>query len=133
MNLREQQKNKWTECMYGCGVAYVITSAASVRAIQKSNCYHKEGHEASCDYGDTVYMVLFGVVQIVASQIPDFHNMAWLSFVAAIMSFFYASIGFVLGFATVITLEESQQALQLRNCGWSFKHLEMLLLPIHIQ
>ncbi|KAI7978916.1 putative amino acid permease 7 [Camellia lanceoleosa] len=90
------------ESLYGCGVAYVITSAASVRAIQKSNCYHKEGHKASCEYGDTVYMVLFGVVQIVASQIPDFHSMAWLSFVAAIMSFFYASIGFVLGFATVI-------------------------------
>ncbi|CAL5392377.1 unnamed protein product [Camellia sinensis] len=32
---------------------------------------------------------------------PDFHNMAWLSFVAAIMSF-YSSIGFVLCFATVI-------------------------------
>ncbi|KAI8012007.1 putative amino acid permease 7 [Camellia lanceoleosa] len=59
------------ESLYGCGVAYVITSAASVRAIQKSNCYHKEGHKASCEYGDTVYMVLFGVVQIVASQIPD--------------------------------------------------------------
>ncbi|GMP52032.1 hypothetical protein CsSME_00018012 [Camellia sinensis var. sinensis] len=88
--------------MYGCGVAFVITSAASVRTIQKSNCHHKEGHKASCEYGDTVYMVLFGVVQIVASQIPDFHNMASLSFVAAIMSFFYSSIGFVLGFATVI-------------------------------
>ncbi|XP_028101318.1 probable amino acid permease 7 [Camellia sinensis] len=90
------------ESMYGCGVAFVITSAASVRTIQKSNCHHKEGHKASCEYGDTVYMVLFGVVQIVASQIPDFHNMASLSFVAAIMSFFYSSIGFVLGFATVI-------------------------------
>ncbi|KAF5949626.1 hypothetical protein HYC85_011619 [Camellia sinensis] len=116
------------ECMYGCGVAYVITSAASVRAIQKSNCYHKEGHEASCDYGDTVYMVLFGVVQIVASQIPDFHNMAWLSFVAAIMSFFYASIGFVLGFATKIrrswgALEESQQALQLKKLWLVFQAL----------
>ncbi|KAL7249001.1 hypothetical protein ACSBR1_011214 [Camellia fascicularis] len=99
---RWRSLSKELECMYGCGVAYVITSAASVRAIQKSNCYHKEGHKASCEYGDTVYMVLFGVVQIVASQIPDFHNMAWLSFVAAIMSFFYASIGFVLGFATVI-------------------------------
>ncbi|CAL5335478.1 unnamed protein product [Camellia sinensis] len=38
---------------------------------------------------------------IAAPMTPDFHNMAWLSFVAAIMSF-YSSIGFVLCFATVI-------------------------------
>lgn len=47
-------------------------------------------------------MVLFGVIQIVMSQIPDFHNMEWLSIVAAIMSFSYASIGLGLGFAKVV-------------------------------
>lgn len=49
-------------------------------------------------------MLMFGVVQIVFSQIPDFHEMAWLSVVAAIMSFTYSSIGFVLGVAKVIGL-----------------------------
>ncbi|XP_052207864.1 probable amino acid permease 7 isoform X2 [Diospyros lotus] len=90
------------ETLYGCGVAYVITSAASIRAIQKSNCYHKEGHEAPCHYGETDYMLLFGAVQIIMSQIPDFHNMAWLSILAAIMSFSYAFIGLGLGFAKVL-------------------------------
>ena len=47
-------------------------------------------------------MLLFGVVQIVMSQIPDFHNMEWLSIVAAMMSFCYASIGLGLGFAKVV-------------------------------
>lgn len=47
-------------------------------------------------------MLLFGVIQIVMSQIPDFHNMEWLSIVAAIMSFSYASIGLGLGFAKVV-------------------------------
>ncbi|KAH7866393.1 hypothetical protein Vadar_019763 [Vaccinium darrowii] len=49
-------------------------------AIQKSNSYHKKGLEASCEYGDIVYnyMLLFGAVQIVVSQIPDFHSIAWL-------------------------------------------------------
>ena len=47
-------------------------------------------------------MLLFGLIQIVMSQIPDFHNMEWLSVVAAIMSFTYAFIGFSLGFAKVI-------------------------------
>ncbi|XP_042482337.1 probable amino acid permease 7 isoform X2 [Macadamia integrifolia] len=88
--------------MYGFGIAYVITTSISMRAIQKSNCYHKEGHQATCAYGDTFYMLLFGAVQIVCSQIPDFRNMEWLSMLASIMSFSYASIGFALGFAKVI-------------------------------
>lgn len=47
-------------------------------------------------------MLLFGGIQIVVSQIPDFHNMEWLSVVAAIMSFAYSFIGLGLGFAKVI-------------------------------
>ncbi|XP_039058546.1 probable amino acid permease 7 isoform X2 [Hibiscus syriacus] len=90
------------ESLYGTTVAYVITSSNSIKAIQKSNCYHREGHDAPCSYGDTSYMLLFGAVQVVMSQIPNFHNMAWLSVVAAIMSFTYSFIGFGLGFAQVI-------------------------------
>ena len=47
-------------------------------------------------------MLLFGALQIVVSQIPDFHSMAWLSVIAAIMSFTYSSIGFGLAFTKVI-------------------------------
>ncbi|KAK8545789.1 hypothetical protein V6N13_067051 [Hibiscus sabdariffa] len=90
------------ETLYGATLAYVITSASSIKAIHKSNCYHREGHNAPCSYEDTPYMLLFGAVQVVMSQIPDFHNMKWLSVVAAIMSFAYASIGFGLGFEQVI-------------------------------
>ncbi|KAI5432685.1 probable amino acid permease 7 [Lathyrus oleraceus] len=88
--------------LYGAACAYVITSATSIRAILKSNCYHKEGHEAPCKYGDAMYMLLFGVVQVIMSFIPDFHNMALLSVVAAIMSFSYSSIGLGLGITKVI-------------------------------
>lgn len=88
--------------MYGTDVAYVITTATSMRAIGKSNCYHREGHSARCHYGSSFYMLLFGIIQIVMSQIPDIHNMEWLSVVAAIMSFSYSSIGLGLGFAKVI-------------------------------
>ncbi|CAN6556208.1 unnamed protein product [Malus baccata var. baccata] len=88
--------------LFGTDIAYVITTATSMRAIQRSNCYHKEGHEASCEYGTSLYMLLFGLVQIVMSQIPDFHNMEWLSVIAAIMSFTYSFIGLSLGFAKVI-------------------------------
>ncbi|KAL1347526.1 hypothetical protein HN51_023594 [Arachis hypogaea] len=88
--------------LYGTCIAYVITTASCIRAILKSNCYHKEGHKAPCKYGDTLYMMLFGVVQIVMSFIPDLHNMAWVSVVAALMSFTYATIGLGLGITTVI-------------------------------
>jgi len=47
-------------------------------------------------------MVMFGVVQIGMSFIPDLHNMVWVSVVAAIMSFTYSFIGLGLGIATVI-------------------------------
>ncbi|KAK7320293.1 hypothetical protein VNO77_29629 [Canavalia gladiata] len=88
--------------LYGACTAYVITTATCLRAILKSNCYHKEGHQAPCKYGDSMYMVLFGLVQVVMSFIPDLHNMVWVSVVAAIMSFTYASIGLGLGITTVI-------------------------------
>ncbi|KAK1417975.1 hypothetical protein QVD17_27111 [Tagetes erecta] len=87
---------------YGTGVAYVVTTATCMSAIQSSNCYHKHGHEASCEYEGNLYMFLFGVIQIAMSQIPDFHSMMWVSIVAAIMSFCYSSIGFGLGIAKVI-------------------------------
>ncbi|KAL9269133.1 putative amino acid permease 7 [Drosera capensis] len=88
--------------LFGIGIAYTITSAISMRAIRKSNCYHKEGHEAACDYGDAVYMLLFGAIQIVMSQIPNFHHMGWVSVVAATMSFTYSLIGLGLGLAKTI-------------------------------
>ncbi|XP_059666584.1 probable amino acid permease 7 [Cornus florida] len=84
------------------GIVYTITSAISMRAIMKSNCYHKEGHKASCNYGITFYMLLFGIIQSVVSQIPDFHGTKWLSIVAAVMSFTYSIIGSALGLAKVI-------------------------------
>ncbi|KAK4491811.1 hypothetical protein RD792_002587 [Penstemon davidsonii] len=87
---------------FGTGIAYVMTSAKCMRAIKSSNCYHEYGHDAPCEFGDTWYMLLFGVVQILISQIPDFHSMAWLSVVAAILSFAYSSIGLGLGAAQVI-------------------------------
>ncbi|KAF5803397.1 putative amino acid transporter, transmembrane domain-containing protein [Helianthus annuus] len=106
------EKSQWicavllNESLYGNDIAYTIATATSMRAILKSNCYHEEGHDAGCTYPDSIYMLLFGLVQIVVSQIPNFHNMAWLSAVAAIMSFAYSTIGLGLGLANVIVNEE---------------------------
>nr|GME16707.1 probable amino acid permease 7 isoform X1 [Ipomoea batatas] len=84
------------------GIVYTITSAISIRAIQKSNCYHNDGHEAECRYSNTKYMIIFGLVQALVSQIPDFRHTEWLSIVAALMSFAYSFIGSGLSLAKVI-------------------------------
>ncbi|KAH6778656.1 amino acid permease 7 [Perilla frutescens var. hirtella] len=88
--------------LYGTGVAYTITTAICMRAIQRSKCDKESEVDAPCESGNAMYMVLFGVVQIFMSQIPDFHSMEWVSIVAAIMSFTYSSIGLGLGAAKVV-------------------------------
>ncbi|KAF8737548.1 hypothetical protein HU200_014094 [Digitaria exilis] len=89
--------------LFGTGVVYTLTSATSMRAIQRANCYHRDGHDAPCSVGgDAYYMFLFGLAQAVLLQIPGFHEMAGLSVFAAVMSFFYSFVGVGLGVAKVI-------------------------------
>jgi len=63
------------------------------RAIQISNCYHGQDDETKCGFDGAYLMLIFGAIQVVLSQTPNFHNIQWLSIVAAITSFFYAFIG----------------------------------------
>ena len=71
------------------------------RAIERSNCFHKNGHDSPCRMSSNPYMIMFGVVEILFSQIPDFDQIWWLSIVAAVMSFTYSSIGLILGIMQV--------------------------------
>ena len=66
------------------------------RAIQQQNCKHNDP-SARCWASTTVYIGVFGLVQIVVSQIPNFGELWWLSYVAATMSFAYSFIGLGLG------------------------------------
>ncbi|XP_006652398.1 probable amino acid permease 7 isoform X2 [Oryza brachyantha] len=88
--------------LVGYGVAYTITTSISCRAILRSNCYHTHGHDAPCKYGGSYYMLMFGAAQLFLSFIPDFHDMAWLSVLAAVMSFSYSFIGLGLGLTNTI-------------------------------
>ncbi|KAL0443217.1 UNVERIFIED_CONTAM: putative amino acid permease 7 [Sesamum latifolium] len=94
------------------GIVYTITSSISMRAIQRSNCYHSEGHTAACKYGTTYYMLIFGIIQVIVSQIPDFRNTEWLSVIAAIMSFTYSIIGSALGLAKAIENREIKGSIE---------------------
>lgn len=74
------------------------------RAVKKSNCFHKYGHEADCHPSNYPFMTIFGVVQILLSQIPNFQELSGLSILAAIMSFGYSSIGVALSVAKIAGL-----------------------------
>ncbi|KEH43993.1 amino acid permease 6 [Medicago truncatula] len=87
--------------LVGCTIGYTITGSISMVAIKKSNCFHKEGHLADCKISNYKFMAIFGIVEILLSLIPDFHELSWLSILAAVMSFGYASIGIGLSIAKV--------------------------------
>ncbi|XP_062178959.1 amino acid permease 1-like isoform X2 [Phragmites australis] len=89
--------------LFGTAVGYTITASISAAAVHKSNCFHKNGHAADCGVYDTMYMVVFGVVQIFFSQVPNFSDLSWLSIVAAVMSFSYSSIAIGLSLARTIS------------------------------
>ena len=71
------------------------------RAIKRSNCYHSSHGKDPCHMSSNGYMIAFGVIEILFSQIPDFDQMWWLSIVAAVMSFTYSFVGLGLGIGKV--------------------------------
>ncbi|GAB2224367.1 hypothetical protein Droror1_Dr00005122 [Drosera rotundifolia] len=71
------------------------------RAIKRSNCFHASHDKDPCEISSIPYMIIFGVTEIIFSQIPDFDQIGWLSVVAAVMSFTYSSVGLGLGIGQV--------------------------------
>ncbi|KAK8479739.1 hypothetical protein V6N13_114935 [Hibiscus sabdariffa] len=88
--------------LVGVTIGYSITSAISMAAIKRSGCFHKKGHDAGCHVQNNMFIVIFGVIEIILSQIPNFHELSWLSVVAAVMSFAYSCIGLGLSIAKVV-------------------------------
>ncbi|KAL7117913.1 hypothetical protein ACP275_03G102100 [Erythranthe tilingii] len=87
--------------LFGVAIGYTIAASISLMAIERSNCFHTKGDNSPCRVSSNPYMIAFGVVEIVFSQIPDFDQISWLSMLAAVMSFTYSSIGLGLGVAKV--------------------------------
>ncbi|PKI42465.1 hypothetical protein CRG98_037138 [Punica granatum] len=83
--------------LFGVAVGYTIASAISTMAIRRSNCFHDSGGKDPCKMNGNPYMIGFGVAEIILSQIPEFDQLWWLSYVAAVMSFTYSGIGLGLG------------------------------------
>ncbi|KAK1363236.1 Amino acid permease 3 [Heracleum sosnowskyi] len=67
------------------------------RAIKRSNCFHDSHAKNPCHISSTPFMLAFGAMGILFSQIPDFNQISWLSVIVVVMSFTYSSIGLTLG------------------------------------
>ncbi|KAE8659201.1 Amino acid permease 6 [Hibiscus syriacus] len=87
--------------LLGITIGYTITTSISMGAVKRSNCFHKHGHHVKCHTSNNPFMIIFACIQIILSQIPNFHNLSWLSILAAIKSFAYSSIGLGLSIAKV--------------------------------
>ncbi|OVA13606.1 Amino acid transporter [Macleaya cordata] len=87
--------------LFGVAIGYTIAASISMMAVKRSNCFHESGGKNPCHLSSTPYMIMFGVAEIIFSQIPDFDQISWLSIVAAVMSFTYSTIGMGLGIAKV--------------------------------
>ncbi|KAF7811104.1 Amino acid permease 6 [Senna tora] len=87
--------------LIGISIGYIITASVSMVAIKRSQCFHKYGHDVGCHTSNNPFMIIFGIVEIVLSQIPNFHELSFLSILAAIMSFGYATIGIGLSIAKI--------------------------------
>lgn len=87
--------------LIGVTIGYTITTAISMAAVKRSHCFHHYGHNAECHVSINLYMICFGIIQIVLSQIPNFHDISWLSIVAAVMSVTYSFIGLGLSAAAI--------------------------------
>ncbi|XP_043812322.1 amino acid permease 6 isoform X2 [Manihot esculenta] len=87
--------------LIGITIGYTITASISMVAVKRSNCFHKHGHHVKCNISNYPYMIIFACIQIILSQIPNFHKLSWLSVLAAVMSFAYSSIGLGLSIAKV--------------------------------
>ncbi|KAL5554944.1 hypothetical protein UlMin_037180 [Ulmus minor] len=88
--------------LFGIGIGYTIATSISMMAIHRSDCFHKNGRKNSCRTSSNPYMIMFGIIEIVLSQIPGLDQVWWLSIVAAVMSFTYSTIGLGLAIANII-------------------------------
>ncbi|KAK4770956.1 hypothetical protein SAY87_031488 [Trapa incisa] len=87
--------------LIGFTIGYTITTSISMVAVLRSKCFHKNGHHVKCHISNNPFMLIFACNQIILSQIPNFHKLSWLSYIAAVMSFAYSSIGVALSIAKV--------------------------------
>ncbi|KAL0054435.1 hypothetical protein WJX82_008773 [Trebouxia sp. C0006] len=87
--------------MIGEDIGYTITAGISLRAVKRSQCFHRHPAETAvseatghviCPASNNLFMLIFGGIQIVLSQIPNLHQTWLLSTISALASVCYALV-----------------------------------------
>lgn len=73
--------------MAGLCITYAVTAGQSLKGIASSEC-----SGVDCQDGIAPWIILFGIVQLFLSQVPDFHSLWWVSLLGGAMSIGYCTI-----------------------------------------
>ncbi|KAK4716607.1 hypothetical protein R3W88_014945 [Solanum pinnatisectum] len=103
--------------LVGVAIGYTISSSISMVAVKRSSYFHNNGHDAACNVSRTPYVIMFGVLEMILSQILNFGKILWLSIAAAVMSFTYSAIGLGLGVAKVAQIGKIQGSITGNRTG----------------
>ncbi|XP_010247797.1 PREDICTED: amino acid permease 8-like [Nelumbo nucifera] len=82
--------------LWGTMIGYTVTAATSIMATKRSNCFHEKGHDAKCETSGNSYLIIFGGIEIILSQLPSLEKVTLLSVMAALMSLAYLFISMYL-------------------------------------
>ncbi|GLU16003.1 hypothetical protein SLE2022_324530 [Rubroshorea leprosula] len=83
--------------LVGITIHHTITASISMVAVKRSSCFLRHGHHAS----NNPFMIIFACIQVLLSQILNFHKLPWLSILSAIMCLASTSTGLGLSIAKV--------------------------------
>ncbi|KAF8026631.1 hypothetical protein BT93_F3196 [Corymbia citriodora subsp. variegata] len=97
--------------VFGVAVSFTIASSIRMANIQRSICFHKNGVEYQCPISSNPYMIAFGIIEIISSQILPSDQLGWISIVAAVMFPCYSSIELALGIAKIAEMGEIKGSL----------------------
>ncbi|KAK3438999.1 hypothetical protein EUGRSUZ_C03655, partial [Eucalyptus grandis] len=103
--------------LFGVTIGYTIASSTSMMAIKRSNCFHEKDEKDPRHINSNPYMIAFGFVEIILSQIPNFDQLWWLSIGAAFMSFTYTIIELGLSIAKLAETGKIKGSLTGINIG----------------
>ncbi|PRW51175.1 Lysine histidine transporter 1 [Chlorella sorokiniana] len=81
---------QYTLCVGLC-ITYSVTAGQSLKGVASEEC-----SGVDCQQGISAWIVLFGGLQLLLSQAPDFHSLWWISLLGALMSCGYCSIAIVM-------------------------------------
>lgn len=73
--------------MAGLCITYAVTAGQSLKGIASAEC-----SGVDCQDGIGPWIVVFGIVQLFLSQVPDFHSLWWVSLLGGVMSIGYCTI-----------------------------------------